>query len=166
MYFMCNTLRFQYDYIHCVTLETVIACIAIEHCALFGGYSSTKSWSNFIYLVKRQEFKKRHEIRHTRKQTMCILLPVQLQEMLFAVDFLHTASTILQNKLKSIYEYGASIVVCTFHYLTYLTFLNYIFLLSSTAVTINDQNIIYLTSIKKRISLMIHCISYKNIHIY
>lgn len=63
--------------------------------------------------------------------------------------FLHTTSTILQGTLKEIYEYGASTVFYTFHYLTSITFLNYINLSSSAAFTINDQNVITRPSFKK-----------------
>lgn len=91
---------------------------------------------------------------------MYIIL-VQLQEMIFAVDFLHTTSTILQFTLKQIYEYGALTVVYTYHYLTSMTLLNFINLSSTTAVTINDENVIYINLIKKKIP-KIHGNSYKN----
>lgn len=81
------------------------------------------------------------------------------------VNFLHTSSTILLGTLKTIYEYGASTVVYTFYYLAFMTLLNYINLLSSTAVIINDQNKYTWYSLKNNFQ-MILCISYKIFHFY
>lgn len=149
---MCSNSRVQYESIHCITLEDcIITGIAIEHCGLFKEIPLQKPYLLIVpfTLVKRQKFKKRQEFRHTRKQTMCII-HVHLKDMIFAVDFLHTTSTILQCTLKQIYEYGAFTVFYTQYYLTSMTFLNYINLSSTTAVTIYKENVIYLNLIKKK----------------
>lgn len=92
IYFMCSSSRVQYENIHFVTLEDcIITGIAIEHWGVFKEIPLQKPYLLNVpfTLVKRQKFTKRQDFKHTRKWTMYIIL-VQLQEMIFAVDFLHT----------------------------------------------------------------------------
>lgn len=143
MYIMCSFSRFQYKNIHCVTLENyVIKRIAIEHCWLyFLEIYLYKNCTCSIYISETSRIQETTKIQaHFKKVDNVLSTTGTMTTDVIEVNFLHTSSTFLLGTLKTIYEYGASTVVYTFYYLAFVTLLNYINLLSSTAVKINDQN--------------------------